>query len=80
MSDEYKPIRCDLHSQYELWIIRGQEIKLTWDDDMGFTRIERVKPIDVRAEIGNEYLYFEDHSSISKRIRLDYIHRATPIS
>ena len=33
MSDEYKPISCDLHSQYELWIIRAQELKLAWQDE-----------------------------------------------
>jgi Rho-binding antiterminator len=57
MTDKYKPISCDLHSQYELWIMRGEEIKLAWLDDDGVTHIERVKPVDVRAEMGNEYLY-----------------------
>ena len=80
MTDKYKPISCDLHSQYELWIMRGQEIKLVWQDGFGITRIERVMPIDVRAETGNEYLYFEDRSSVQQRIRLDYIRRAKPIS
>lgn len=79
MTDKYKPISCDLHSQYELWIMRGEEIKLAWLDDDGVTHIERVKPVDVRAEMGNEYLYFEDASSLSQRIRLDHILRANSI-
>ena len=79
MTDKYKPISCDLHSQYELWIMRGEEIKLAWLDDNGVTRIERVKPVDVRAEMGNEYLYFEGVSSLSQRIRLDHILRANSI-
>ena len=76
MSDEYKPISCDLHSQYELWIMRGQDIKLAWHDDNGITRIERVTPIDVRAETGVEYLFFQDNSLSHKRIRLDRIFQA----
>jgi len=76
MSDEYKPISCDMHSQYELWIMRGQDIKLVWRDDRGITCIERVKPADVRADSGVEYLYFESASSPSHRVRLDHILRA----
>jgi len=80
MSDEYKPISCDLHSQYELWIMRAQDIKLAWHDDQGITRIERVKPVDVRAEAGVEYLYFEDSTAFSRRVRLDHILRVNPVN
>ena len=76
MTDKYKPISCDLHSQYELWIMRGVSIKLVWLDDNGVTHIERVKPVDVKAEAGNEYLYFEGASSFSRRVRLDHILKA----
>ena len=76
MSDEYKPISCDLHSQYELWIMRGQSIKLAWLDNQGLTRIGCVKPIDVRAETGNEYLIFSGATDTLQQIRLDHILRA----
>jgi len=79
MSDEYKPISCDLHSQYELWIIRAQELKLAWQDDQGISRIERIKPVDVRAEAGIEYLYFEDTAESPQRVRLDHIFKANPV-
>lgn len=79
MSDEYKPISCDLHSQYELWIIRGQDIKLAWHDDNGITRIERVTPLDVKAETGVEYLFFQDKLMLQHRIRLDRIFRASDV-
>ena len=79
MTDKYKPISCDLHSQYELWIMRREEIKLAWLDDNGVTHIERVKPVDVRAEMGNEYLYYEGASSLPQRIRLDHILKAHSI-
>jgi Rho-binding antiterminator len=78
MTDEYKPISCDLHSQYELWIMRGQDIKLAWQDETGITHIERVKPVDVRAESGYEFLYFKDSRQSHGRVRLDYILRADP--
>lgn len=77
MSDEYKPISCDLHSQYELWIMRGEQIKLAWHTDDNITRIERVTPIDIRAEAGIEYLYFHDSGEKTRRIRLDYIIEAS---
>jgi len=76
MTDKYKPISCDLHSQYELWIMRGEEIKLVWLDEHGITRIERVKPLDVRADCGVEYLFFRDRAKTSKKVRLDHILRA----
>ena len=79
MSDEYKPISCDLHSQYELWIIRGQDIKLAWHDDNDITHIEQVTPLDVRAETGVEYLFFQDKLMLQHRIRLDRIFRASDV-
>lgn len=79
MSDEYKPISCELHTQYELWIMREQEIRLVWQDVDDLSHVEKVKPLDVLAETGNEYLYFEDTLSRVKRIRLDYIYSAEPI-
>ena len=79
MSDEYKPISCDLHSQYELWIMRGQYIKLVWRNAQGVSHIGRVKPLDVRAESGYEFMYFRDASGARRRIRLDHIERAEPV-
>jgi Rho-binding antiterminator len=78
MSDEYKPVSCDLHSQFELWIMRGAQIKLAWHDN-NVTRIERVTPVDVRAAEGAEYLYFHDANSRSRRIRLDHVVEAAAI-
>lgn len=80
MTDEYNPISCDLHSQYELWIMRGQDIKLAWQDNAGVSHIRRVKPVDVRAESGYEFLYFQDTTRARERVRLDYILRAEPVS
>ena len=78
MSDEYKPISCDQHSQYELWIMRRQQIKLAWHED-DITRIARVMPVDVRADNGVEYLYFETGDASGDRVRLDHIVEAEPI-
>lgn len=79
MSDEYKPISCALYSQFELWIMHGEKIRLAWHTEDSITRIERVVPKDVRAETGVEYLYFRDTHNKSARIRLDRIVEATPI-
>ena len=79
MSDEYKPISCALYSQFELWIMHGEQIKLAWHTEDGVTRIERVVPKDVRAEAGVEYLYFHDMNSKSARVRLDRIVEAASI-
>ena len=78
MSDEYKPISCDQHSQYELWTMRRQQIKLAWQDG-DITRIARVMPLDIRADAGIEYLYFSASDSDEDRVRLDRIIEAKPL-
>ena len=77
MSDEYKPISCALYSQFELWIMHGDQIRLAWHAEDNVTRMERVAPIDVRAESGVEYLYFHDANTKPGRVRLDYIVEAS---
>ena len=79
MSDEYKPISCALYSQFELWIMHGDQIRLAWHAEDNVTRMERVVPRDVRAEKGVEYLYFHDMNTNSSRVRLDRILEASPI-
>ena len=77
MSDDYTPISCALYSQFELWIMHGEQIRLAWNTDDNVTRIERVTPVDVRAESGVEYLYFHGANTKSRRIRLDYVVEAS---
>ena len=59
--------------------MRGEELKLVWQDEQGVTRIERVKPVDVRADCGVEYLFFQDMENMPQRVRLDHILRAHSI-
>ena len=76
MSDVYKPINCELHSLYERWVIRAEKIRLAWQGADGITYIERIIPLDVRAEKGEEFLYFKGDAQAQRRVRLDHIFRA----
>lgn len=55
MSD-YHPIECGLHSEYELAIMRGQRVRLSWSDEAGENYTEVLIPLDLIARQGEEFL------------------------
>ena len=58
--------------------MRRQQLKLAWHAD-DVTRIARVMPVDVRADAGVEYLYFNAEDTGQDRVRLDHIVEARPM-
>ena len=76
MSDNYKPVSCKIHSEYELAIIRGQRLQVSWQPQTGKSITEILKPYDVVTSQGSEYLMAHDINDIDKKIRLDKITEA----
>jgi len=73
MSDEYKPVSCEVHSQYELAIIRGHTMRITWQVTNSKSITEILKPYDVITSQNSEYLLIRDTNGKDKKIRLDKI-------
>ena len=79
MSD-YRVIDCDLHDLYEIAILRRRELLLSWLDEDGVGRLERVRPTDLRTVAGAEFLLASDSYGRPLRIRLDRIRRARDLA
>lgn len=77
--DKYKPIPCADYSNYEIWIIRRQQLKLAWKDETGQQHIGTLLPLDLQIRDKQEFLIASRPYSDDKiHIRLDYILRCEP--
>lgn len=79
MSDQYRPIDCNLHSQYELYIMHREQLRMAWLDEQGQEHLDLLMPKDIRTELGAEYIICENGHHVTEKIRLDRIVRATPM-
>jgi Rho-binding antiterminator len=75
-SDNYKPIDCGLHSEYELAIMHGRTLKLKWLDENGNVLTEKLKPLDIETRDQQEFLIASNTNDILYKIRLDRIIRS----
>jgi len=80
MSDDYKPVSCETHSEYELAIMRGQQLQIIWQVQPGKSITETLKPYDVITSHGSEYLLARNPVGEDKKIRLDRIIEAHPVN
>lgn len=78
MSD-YTPIDCGLYSQYELYIMHRDLLRMGWHDEGGIEHLEVVRPRDLRTVSGAEYMVCEKGDGVVITIRLDRIVRAERI-
>lgn len=69
----YIPVSCAIHSQYELLIMHQEKFQLDWQDDNGALHSEKLKPIDLKVESGEEFLIAENNTGQQYQIRLDLI-------
>jgi transcriptional antiterminator Rof (Rho-off) len=79
MSDDYNPVSCASHSEYELYIMRRQRLRLAWYDETEVKHDEIVWPIDLMTHEHVEYLLVKDDRGEHKQIRLDRIIEAHPV-
>ncbi|NOR40540.1 MAG: transcriptional antiterminator, Rof [Gammaproteobacteria bacterium] len=70
---DYRPVDCDLHSEYELVIMQRSKIMLTWQDVAGSVHTEAVLPLDLLTHSGEEFMVFSTGAGSECEIRLDHI-------
>lgn len=76
---DYRPVDCDTHSRYEEAIVLRRRLHLRWRTADGTLREETVRPRDVVAQHGEEFLIATDAAGEELRIRLDHIVEAAPV-
>ena len=74
--NDYQPVSCALHSEFELAIMRGERMALKWHDDDGVSRQAVVTPVDLVTRNHEESLVVE-HEGERRAIRLDRIGAAS---
>ncbi len=71
----YKPISCAHYDQYEIAILHGGKMRLTWQaDNVVYDQV--VTPLNLRTAHGEEYLLLRLASGETAEVRLDHIRRA----
>lgn len=69
----YKPISCDLHSQYELAIMHKSQLCLTWIENNEPVTKSGLTPVDVQTKNKAEFLIAKTPGQDELVIRLDKI-------
>lgn len=72
-NDDYVPISCELHSEYELAVMRKQKLRIGWLDPNGNAHLEVLLPQDIFTRDGAEYMLAQASDGNSYQLRLDYI-------
>jgi Rho-binding antiterminator len=79
MTEPYRPIPCERHSEYELAILRRTRLDMRWRDASGVEHRARVLPLDTESTASKEeFLLVQRENGSRERIRLDRIIRADP--
>ena len=72
----YQPVACGLHEQYQLAAMRGTLLDMSWRNESGETMNSRLRVLDVATRNGAEFLSAETPAGDRHEIRLDWIIRA----
>jgi len=80
MNDEYKAVSCELHSQYELAIMRKQMLRIAWLDSKKEPHISCVLPEDIFTRNHAEYLLVTNEKGELIELRLDKITYTSPLT
>lgn len=73
---DYQPIPCASYDHYEIAILHGQLLRVTWRDDQALVHVETLRPRDLQTRAGEEYLLAETTAGQTLMLRLDKILRA----
>jgi len=71
----YTPISCANYDQYEIAILHGNQMHLTWQTD-NMIHNQVVTPLNLRTAHGEEYLILRLASGETAEVRLDQIRRS----
>lgn len=75
---KYRPVPCDIYDHFEIAIIHRKHMRLAWRNRR-CTKLETVKPLDLRTFRGGEYLIAEAMNGCKMALRLDRIQAAEEI-
>lgn len=71
---DYKPISCANYDQYEIAILHGSKLHLTWQiDNVIYNQV--VTPLNLRTAHGEEFLILRLADGATAQVRLDHIRR-----
>jgi Rho-binding antiterminator len=73
VTEEYKPIPCGLHENYQFAVMRRALLVVSWRADDQSVRHEKLLPRDVFTRQGAEFLEAERQDGERYLIRLDRI-------
>ncbi|WP_177419689.1 hypothetical protein [endosymbiont of Lamellibrachia barhami] len=76
MKNDYVPIACLLHEQFEYAVLKRAWLELVWRDEMGLELHGKLRPTDVYTQAGAEYLQGVTELDERVKIRLDLIGEA----
>lgn len=74
----YRPISCEVYSEFELAILRRRRLRLTWHAGNVCYSLP-VLPLDLETRAGEEFLHCLLPSGERTRVRLDRIERLEPM-
>jgi Rho-binding antiterminator len=78
MNKDYTPIACELYSEYELHIMHRDHLKLSYLGAGQLSRIETLRPVNLRTRNKAEYLIARSLNGVSRVLRLDRIRTFEP--
>lgn len=71
---DYQPISCASYDQYELAILHGSKLRLTWQvENVIYDQV--VTPLNLRTAQGEEFLILRLADGATTQVRLDHIRR-----
>lgn len=74
---DYKPVSCASYDQYEIAILHGSKMHLTWQTgNVIYDQV--VTPLNLRTAQGAEYLTLRLASGETTEVRLDHIRQRQP--
>lgn len=72
---DYQPIACANYDQYEIAILHGAKMHLTWQTgNVIYDQV--ITPLNLRTAHGEEYLILRLASGETVEVRLDHIRRS----
>ena len=74
---EYIPVKCSIYAQYELAILRGQALRITWTGRQHQSHLETLFPVDLRTRWHSEFMIAHNRLGQQRVLRLDRIKSAT---
>ena len=73
MNDDYIPISCALHSEYELAVMHKKHLRIHWKNRHGISHIEMLQPTNLRTKHRAEFMIAINQLGQRRIIRLDRI-------